>query len=98
MRQIYHKILFLLLLTVFPVFIFAQNPTKWTLESAAKGKALKANETFSAKLKAEIEGDWHLYAMDQPKGGPVATTIKPANPFTINGEIARADHGIRSEF
>ena len=68
---------------------FAQNPTKWSLESDAKGKSLKVNENFKATLKAEIEGDWHLYALEQPAGGPIATTIKipEGKPFKLNAEV-----------
>ncbi|MGC2237729.1 MAG: cytochrome c biogenesis protein CcdA [Pyrinomonadaceae bacterium] len=73
-----------------PVLAFAQNPTKWSLESEAKGKTLKAGEKFKAALKAEIEEGWHLYALEQPEGGPVATTIKiPENStFKIEGKLA----------
>ncbi|MET0753413.1 MAG: cytochrome c biogenesis protein CcdA [Pyrinomonadaceae bacterium] len=72
-----------------PVLAFAQNPTKWSLESDAKGKTLKANEKFKAALKVEIEEGWHLYALEQPEGGPVATTIKfPENStFKIEGKL-----------
>lgn len=82
---------FLLVLLTF-LFVnsaFAQNPVKWTLESGAKGKTLKANEKFKALVKAEIEDGWHLYALDQPAGGPVATTIKipEGAPFKIDGNI-----------
>lgn len=87
MRRNISKIYLAVLVLIFSGFVYGQNPTKWSLDSDAKGKALKTGENFSAKLKAEIEGDWHLYAMDQPKGGPVATTIKTESPFTINGEI-----------
>lgn len=74
---------------LFAICVLGQNPTKWSLESDAKGKTLQTNENFSAKLKAEVEGDWHLYALEQPAGGPVATTIKvpEGKPFKINGEI-----------
>ena len=87
MSQFFRKIYIVIILLVFPVFIFAQNPAKWTLESKSKGKTFKAGENFKAKLKAEIEGDWHLYALEQPKGGPIATTIKTDEPFKINGKI-----------
>ncbi|HSK73306.1 MAG TPA: protein-disulfide reductase DsbD domain-containing protein, partial [Pyrinomonadaceae bacterium] len=78
------------LIFLFSVFAFSQNPTKWSLESDAKGKTLKTKENFKAAVKAEIEGDWHLYALEQPAGGPIATTIKvtEAKPFQINGEIS----------
>src|SRR5438876_3294380 len=81
------KILMLLLL--FPVLGLAQNPSKWSLESAAKQKSIKGNETFKVSLRADIDPGWHLYALEQPEGGPVATTIKVADgkPFEIAGKI-----------
>ncbi|MCA1640057.1 MAG: thioredoxin family protein [Acidobacteria bacterium] len=84
------KFSLLLVFTCFPVVVSAQNPASWRLESEAKGKSLKQNETFKAKLKAEIEGEWHLYALEQPEGGPIATTIKISEekPFKINGKVA----------
>lgn len=44
---------------------------------------------FRAKLVADLDEGWHLYALDQPPGGPVATTIKisSASPFAIDGTI-----------
>ena len=65
-----------LLILILPFAVFAQNPAKWTLESADRGRSVKAGETLDVTLKAEIEPEWHLYALDQPSGGPVATTIK----------------------
>lgn len=79
---IFSAILFL------PVLSLAQNPVSWSLESDAKGKSLKADEKFSAKLKATIEGEWHLYAVEQPTGGPFPTKITVAEnlPFQIEGK------------
>jgi thiol:disulfide interchange protein len=86
-RQLKFLVYFLLL--VFPLVSYAQNPTKWSLESDAKGKTLKKDEVFKAKLKAEIEDGWHLYAVEQPEGGPFPTKITiPENlPFSINGKV-----------
>ncbi|MBA2737604.1 MAG: protein-disulfide reductase DsbD N-terminal domain-containing protein, partial [Pyrinomonadaceae bacterium] len=83
---------YLLLFTailILPLVTFAQNPVSWSLESDAKGKSLKSNETAKAKLKANIEGDWHLYAVEQPAGGPFPTKITIAEnaPFQIDGKI-----------
>ncbi len=81
-----------------PVISFAQNPVSWSLESDAKGKTLKTDEKFKAKLKAKIEGNWHLYAVEQPEGGPFPTKITiPENlPFELNGkaDIVRTDYKI----
>ncbi|HET8549047.1 MAG TPA: cytochrome c biogenesis protein CcdA, partial [Bryobacteraceae bacterium] len=49
------------------------NPVKWKLEfepsAAAPGAAVLG------RLTATIEGEWHLYSMTTPKGGPIITTI-----------------------
>ncbi len=88
MRYAFLKSIFLLLLL--PFVGFAQNPTKWSLESNALDTPVdKTNEKYTAKLTAEIEPGWHLYALDQLAGGPIATTIKVAegHPLEIVGEI-----------
>jgi thiol:disulfide interchange protein DsbD len=74
---------------VLPVFAFAQNPTRWSLESDAKGKALQRSEKFKAALRAEIEDGWHLYALEQPEGGPIPTTVKVDEnvPFILEGKV-----------
>ena len=68
---------------------FAQNPVSWSLESDAKGKSLKKDETFKLNLKAKIEDNWHLYAVEQPGEGPYPTRITIAEnlPFQIEGKI-----------
>lgn len=87
MRDLRFKLIVFLLLL--PIPVFAQNPVKWSLDSDAKGKEVKKDETFNVTLRAELESGWYLYAPDQPPGGPVATTIKIAEtrPFAIAGNI-----------
>ena len=81
------KIFFLLIFISLPGFISAQNPISWGLESEAK--IVNANETFRAKLKAQIENGWHLYALEQPEGGPFPTKITVAEnlQFQLDGKI-----------
>ncbi len=83
----------------FPLISLAQNPTKWSLESDAKGKSLKAGENFKAKLKAEIETGWHLYSTEQPIGGPFPTKITLAenSAFSIDGNIETPPPIVRAE-
>lgn len=78
-----------LVLIVLVLPVFAQNPGKWSLSSSSQGKSLSTGQSFKATLKAEIEFGWHLYALDQPPGGPIATTIKltEGKPFEITGPI-----------
>ncbi|MGB7202838.1 MAG: cytochrome c biogenesis protein CcdA [Pyrinomonadaceae bacterium] len=74
---------------IFSSAVLAQNPSSWSLISDAKSKTLTAGENVKADLMAEIESGWHLYALEQPKGGPIATTIKVSNgsQFEIAGKI-----------
>ena len=74
MRYALIKLIFLILIV--PVVAFAQNPTKWTLTPNAQLKDLKPGDRISLTLKADIEPGWHLYALDQPEGGPIPTSIK----------------------
>jgi thiol:disulfide interchange protein len=81
------RIIFLIL--ILPIFAFAQNRVSWSLQSDAVGKTNKNVATFNAKIKAQIEDGWHLYAVEQPAGGPSATTItvEKSPPFQIDGKI-----------
>ena len=84
-----YTIRFLAVIVLLAAAAFGQNPTKWTLESDWKGKDVKAGEAVKAVLKTEVEPGWHLYSLDQPKGGPIATTIKVAegSQYEISGKI-----------
>src|SRR4051794_4510725 len=70
----------------------SQAPASWSLSSDATDKTLKAGDTFKTELKATIEGGWHLYALEQPAGGPIATTIKVTEgiPLSIDGAMSSA--------
>ena len=82
----------LLFFILFPVAALAQNPAKWSLESEAKGSAVRSGDITKVLIRAAIEPKWHLYALDQPPGGPIATTIKvtEGRPFEIVGAIRTA--------
>ncbi len=81
-------IIFFAAILILPIVSFAQSPVSWSLESDAKGKVLKTGEKFQAKLKAQIEGEWHLYSVEQPEGGPFPTKITVAEnlPFEFDGK------------
>src|SRR6187401_2863813 len=84
MRYAFIKLIFLVLIV--PVVGFAQNPTKWSLSFGQETKyEIKSGEALAVHLQAEIEPGWHLYALDQPEGGPIPTTIKVSDgrPFTL---------------
>ena len=89
----------LILFLFFNSASFAQNPTKWTLESDSKGKSLKKDESFKADLKAEVEDGWHLYAVEQPTGGPFPTriTIPENTPFAIAGNVESSNPVVKAD-
>lgn len=89
MHRVSYKLLILLLLL--PMVVFAQNPAKWSLDLGGKSGQVKPGETFKAVLQAEIEPGWHLYATDQPEGGPIPTTIK-----ITEGKLYKIDGNIES--
>lgn len=97
MRRVVFVVSLLLAFLVVPGF--GQNPSKWSLSSDSSAKTVRTGEAFSAELKAEIEGGWHLYALEQPDGGPIPTTIKvtEGKPFEIAGAIVAPKPIVRSD-
>lgn len=79
----------LLIIPTLALCAFAQNPARWSLTSERADKTIKKNEIVRAELRADIDAGWHLYALDQPPGGPIPTSIKISenSPFSITGEI-----------
>ncbi|MDI1241627.1 MAG: cytochrome c biogenesis protein CcdA [bacterium] len=91
-----HTIKLIAVVFFFGAAAFAQNPTKWSL-SKIDGKSQTGPSQFvpqllKVALKAEVEPGWHLYSLEQPKGGPIATTIKVSegSEFEIDGKIEEA--------
>src|SRR5688500_16193905 len=66
---------------------FAQNPTNWSLGPLPTTEKLNPGDKAQVTLNVTVEPGWHLYALDQPAGGPIATTIKIAEgkPFELVG-------------
>lgn len=67
----------------------AQSPTKWRLEGVESTKRMSAGSKVKVSVAVDVEPGWHLYALNQPEGGPIPTTIVAAedSPFRIAGEI-----------
>ncbi len=64
-----------------------ENPIKWSLKVAPK--TFTAGEKFTAKLTAQIEEGWHLYALEEVPNGPRPTriTLAAEQPFELSGDI-----------
>lgn len=67
-----------------------QLPIKWSLNAPKEKAQLDAGEKVTVELRAELDSGWKLYALDQPPGGPIATTIKvpEGKSYSIDGEIS----------
>lgn len=70
--------------------VYAQDTTKWTLRTEPAEKEFESGRVLDAILSAEIGEGWHLYAMDQPPGGPIPTTIAvpEGSPYVLNGAVS----------
>jgi DsbC/DsbD-like thiol-disulfide interchange protein len=49
-------------------------PARWELDGLPK-QPLAPGATIVLTLSAHIEPGWHIYALDEPEGGPIATQI-----------------------
>ena len=76
-----------------PVAAEAQqkNPVSWKLVITSSGDVMPGG-SFDATLIATIDPGWHLYAMQEPQGGPPPTSISvaPGGRFALSGEIIAA--------
>lgn len=50
------------------------TPVQWTAAAAQK-QPVAAGKVVTLTLAAHIEHGWHVYALDEPDGGPIATQI-----------------------
>jgi len=81
--------LFFLLISI-PILASGQNPAKWSIKIEPQQGTFKSGDQAKVVLRAELEEGWHLYAMEQPPGGPIATSIKVPEQatFDISGPIS----------
>jgi len=71
----------------------AQSPAKWSLKVEGDKSTFASGDATRVTLRADLEEGWHLYAMEQPPGGPIATTIKTPkdSAYAIAGPISSGD-------
>ncbi len=95
-RFIFNSFIVLILLTS---AAFAQDPTKWKLTLENSGDEAAAGTVVKGVLSVEVEPGWHLYALDQPDGGPIKTTIKiaPESPFELDKEIEAGEPQVKPD-
>jgi hypothetical protein len=52
----------------------AKPPVQWHIK-AAPAKPVKPGAKFTVTITGQLDPGWHLYALEEPQGGPVATEI-----------------------
>jgi DsbC/DsbD-like thiol-disulfide interchange protein len=67
----------------------AHTPVMWTVKSAPHS-AVKPGNKFEVAVSGIVEPGWHLYAMQEPDGGPIATQVglaegDPADLLRVSG-------------
>jgi len=62
-----------------------QDPVKWKYVAIKK-----SDKEYTVNILATLDPSWHIYSMNTPNGGPVATTFNfKKNPLvTIDGKTA----------
>jgi thiol:disulfide interchange protein len=75
-------LLILILLTGSRLFSQVQEPVSWTFSYEKTG-----DNTYEVVMNAAIDQGWHMYSMDIPAGGPIATsfTFNNAPDYSISG-------------
>jgi DsbC/DsbD-like thiol-disulfide interchange protein len=65
------------------------DPVKWSIGIESPEMARKPGEKVNIELGAKIDDGWHLYAPEQPAGGPIPTRIDVPEdqPFRLSGRI-----------
>ncbi len=51
-----------------------KSPIQWHVK-AAPSKAMKAGAKFNVTITGVPDPGWHLYALEEPDGGPIATEV-----------------------
>jgi len=66
------KSVFIILFFLLPFIVHSQvlEPVSWNFGSEKTG-----DNTYDIVLTANIDQGWHMYAMDIPEGGPIATSF-----------------------
>ena len=56
-----------------------QDPVKWSYVAVKK-----SDKEYTVNILARLDATWHIYSMNTPNGGPVATTFSfKRNPLVI---------------
>lgn len=80
-------------IVLFPLFVYGQmmDPVSYTTNDVPD--QVKAGQVFKVSIDASIDGDWHLYSVNNdPDAGPFPTKFSaPAADMAIAGDVLESD-------
>lgn len=84
------------LVALSPFFVQAQFLDPVSFEVTGAPQNIQGGEVFQIKVKAIVEGGWHLYSIENdPDAGPFPTRFSSANDqLAIAGEISESEPSI----
>lgn len=65
-------------------------PVQWHIKTAP-AKPLKRGANFDVTITGQLDPGWHLYALQEPEGGPIATEVAIAEGDPA--DLLRVDEG-----
>jgi len=86
--QLFHRAIILVSALILSGPLPAQrlDPAQWTI--SVEPAQARPGDKVLARLHVELEGNWHLYSLTTPPGGPIPTTIElEANPAIASYQL-----------
>ncbi len=83
----------IILLMLSPFLVQAQLLDPVSYEVTQAPESIKAGESFEITIRATIEGEWHLYSINNdPDAGPYPTQFSSQNPkLEIAGDVTESE-------
>jgi DsbC/DsbD-like thiol-disulfide interchange protein len=88
LRIIWSAPALLLATMTLPALAAPKPPVHWQVKAAPSG-AVKPGGRFQVIVAGQIDPGWHMYALEEPQGGPIATEVAiaegdPADLLRVN--------------
>jgi hypothetical protein len=87
------RVLFLVVITAGPCAVVAAQRPSDVIRWSARGpdSPVKAGGTAVIRITADIDPGWHLYAFNQPAGGPRSLEVRAAKGTPLSVVSAKID-------
>src|SRR5476649_1783654 len=84
-----HRLAFVALCAGATAALAKEHPIVFAASVAGRATRVRPGERLTVRVTAAIPDGWHLYALTEPAGGPIATTLTVGPPrlATLAGPI-----------